>query len=201
MIKTLLALFILLSSLKPAHSKSNFSIGFNKNLKDTQNSNGKVDDKPYSPYISWGSNFKIADLSFGFSPQIGYIHTIQTADDSYGKQKVHSFFIHWDFLYVPEFSDQFAFRFGIGNFIKRTYGEGGTVTIPNGTGTSTARRPDSTVNSYSNTFNLGADYNLDLDFSGDWLSDLGIRFETFIFRPLSQDYRSYAFNLGLLLYY
>ena len=75
------------------------------------------------------------------------------------------------------------------------------MTIPNGTGTATARRPGSTVNSYSNTFNFGADYNFDLNFSGAWFTDLGIRFETFIFRPLSQDYRSYAFNLGVLLYY
>jgi hypothetical protein len=199
--KMILLLCLLVIGFNSANAKSHFSIGFNKNLKDTQNSSGKVDDKPYSPYLSWGSHFKIADSRFGFSPQLGYIHTNQTANDSYGKQKIHSFFLHWDFIYAPEFLNQFAFRFGVGNFIKRTTGEDGTVTIPNGTGTATARRPGSTVNSYSNTFNFGADYNFDLNFSGAWFTDLGIRFETFIFRPLSQDYRSYAFNLGILLYY
>ena len=201
MIKILLLLSFFALSLNAGLAKSHFSLGFNKALKDTQDRNGKVDDKPYSPYIAWGSHFKIADSRFGFSPQLGYIHTTQTANDSFGKQKIHTVFLHWDFLYVPEFSDQFAFRFGIGNFVKRTSGEGGTVTIPNGSGTSTARRPSGTSNSYSSTFNFGADYNFNLAMADSWITDLGIRFETFIFRPLSQEYRNYAFNLGLLMYY
>lgn len=181
-------------------AKTHTMIGFNKVLKDTQDSNGKVDDKPFSPTLSVGYNFNLFDSGFGFSPQLGYIHTKQTANDSYGKQKVHTIFLNWDFIWISSLSDQLAFRFGLGTFIKRTKGEGGTVTIPNGTGTDEARRPGKTVSSYSSTLNLGADYNFNVQLS-DWIDDLGLRFELYTFRPLSSEYRNYAFNFGVLLYF
>lgn len=184
-----------------AYSKSHAFIGFHKFLKDTQNSKGKVEEKPFSPTLGFGYHFNIMDSRFGFSPQIGYIHTKQTADDKYGKQKIHTVFINWDFLWISPLSDQLAFRFGIGNFIKRTSGEGGTVEIPNGSGTDQARRPSGTVNSYSNTFNFGADYNFNVSQIGNWIEDIGVRFETYAFRPLSQEYRTWAFNFGAILYF
>lgn len=198
--------FLLLTSLvfiftNTAMAKSHFSLGLHRTLKDVQNSKGKTEDKPLSPYVGWGYHFNLFGSRYGFSPQIGYIHTKQTANDSFGKQKIHSFFLNWDFLYVPTFSDQLALRFGIGNFIKRTSGKGGTVEIPNGSGTDQARRPGKTVTSYSSTFNLGADYNFNLDMYDFWIKDLGLRFELFTFRPLSQENRNYAFNFGVLMYY
>ena len=148
--------------LNSAFSKPHTFLGFNKTLKDTQNSKGKVEDKPFSPTIGFGYNFDLFGSGFGFSPQIGYIHTNQVADDSFGKQQVHTIFFNWDFIWISSFSNDLAIRFGIGNFIKRTHGEGGTVEIPNGNSTDQARRPSGTVSSYSSTFNLGADYNFGL---------------------------------------
>ncbi len=188
-------------SLGMCEAKSHFSLGFNRTLKDVQNSKGKVEDKPFSPYLGWGYHFNLFDSGFGFSPQLGYIHTTDVANDSFGKQTTHSYFFNWDFLYIPSFSNQMAFRFGIGNFIKRISGKGGTVEIPNGNSTTTARRPGKTVTSYSSTLNLGADYNFNTQLPSLGITDLGLRFELFTFRPLSQEYRNYAFNLGVLMYY
>lgn len=201
MMNKLIFILILLSISVHSGAKSHFSTGVHKALKDVQDSKGNVEDKPFSSFIAWGYHFKLFESRYGFSPQIGYIHNKEVANDSFGDQKVHTFFLNWDFLYVPEFSDQFAFRFGIGNFIKRISGEGGTVEIPNGGGTDLARRPSKTVTSYSSTFNFGADYNFNVGPFGDYISDLGLRFELFTFRPLSQENRNYAFNLGVLIYY
>lgn len=200
MLKNLAVIAISLFFGLNVQAKSHFFLGFHKALKDTQNSQGKVEEKPFSPTIGYGYNFNLFDTGLGFSPQIGYIHTKQVTNDSYGKQKTHTIFLNWDFIWISSLSDSLAFRFGIGNFIKRTSGEGGTVEIPNGTGTDKARRPSDAVSSFSSTFNLGADYNLNLQL-GSWIEDLGLRFELYTFRPLSSENRNYAFNLGVLLYF
>lgn len=184
---------------RPASAKLHSFIGFNKRLKDVQDQNGKVESKPFSPTLSIGDNFAITN-DWGFSPQLGYIHTTQERRDSYGDQKTHSFFLNWDFITVSSWLDGLAWRIGIGNFIKRVHGKGGTVQIPNGSGTATARRPGGTVSSYSNTFDFGFDYKFGLSQS-DWFTDLGLRFQLYVFRPLSKDNRSYAFNLGFLWFF
>lgn len=199
--KSLLILSIGLFQIAPASARPHLFLGFNRTLKDTQNSKGKVEDKPFSPTLGVGYNFNLFDTGFGFSPQLGYIHTNQVTNDSFGDQKVHTIFLNWDFIWISPLSNFLAFRFGIGNFIKRTSGEGGTVEIPNGAGTDQARRPDGTVNSYSSTFNLGADYKFDLQLLGTWVQDVGVRLELYTFRPLSQENRNYAFNFGALLYF
>ena len=200
MLRHLLIISISFFYLNVALAKPHSFLGFNKVLKDTQNSKGKVEEKPFSPTIGFGYNFNLLESGFGFSPQIGYIHTKQVTNDSFGDQKVHTIFLNWDFIWISSLSDRLGFRFGIGNFIKRTSGEGGTVTIPNGTGTAQARRPGGTVSSYSSTINLGADYNFGLGMAS-WIEDIGLRFELFTFRPLSSENRNYAFNLGALLYF
>lgn len=201
MLKSLLLLSFCLFYGVSAEAKLHSFVGFNKALKDTQNQKGKVEEKPFSPTIGVGYNFNLFNTGFGFSPQLGYIHTKQTANDSFGDQKVHTIFLNWDFIWISSLSDHLAFRFGIGNFIKRTSGKGGTVEIPNGSGTDQAQRPGGTVNSYSSTFNLGADYNFDLQMLDSWVQDIGIRFELYTFRPLSSENRNYAFNIGALLYF
>jgi len=200
-LRFLLLLCVVFLTMGEATARSHAFVGFNKALKDTQNSKGKVEDKPFSPTLGYGYNFNLFNTGLGFSPQLGYIHTNQTANDSFGKQKIHSFFINWDILWITSLSQHLAFRFGVGTFIKRTRGKGGTVTIPNGNSTDEARRPSGTVTSYSSTLNLGADYNFDLQMMGQWIEDVGLRFELYTFRPLSSENRNYTFNIGALLYF
>ena len=173
------------------------STGLYKSLIDVQDKNGKAVTNPFSPSLSVGTNFKFTD-GFGFSPQIGFIyHTVQT-DDSYGKYKMYSLFLLYDFIWVPQDYQFLAIRFGLGTFRKTITGKGGSVTVPNGNSTATAYRPDSAT-SYSSTFNLGTDINFGIN--TEWFNNLGMRFEVFAFRPLSQQYRSYTYNLGLVAYF
>jgi hypothetical protein len=176
-----------------------FFTGFNKSLLDVQDKKGKERKTPFEPTLAIGKNFEFSP-GFGFSPQLGYIHNIIVSDDGYSEYKMHTFFILYDFLWIPSSLPDLATRFGIGNFIKRISGEGGTVTIPNGSGTATAYRPKKErQSSYSNTFNFGLDYNF--NFSASWFDSLALRFELFIFRPLSKEYRNYAYHLGTVFYF
>ena len=201
MFKLLIVVGLFFFGMTSSQANPHLFLGSHKTLKDTQDSNGKVDDKPYSPTVGFGYNFRLFDSEYGFSPMLGYIHTTQTANDSFGDQKIHSIFMNWDFITVSSLSSHLVYRFGIGNFIKRTSGKGGTVEIPNGAGTATARRPGKTVTSYSSTFNFGLDFKFDLGMSDSFIEDLGLRFELYTFRPLSNENRNYAFNLGLLLFF
>jgi len=179
-------------------ASTNVFLGAYKPLNDVQDKKGKISKNPLSPALSIGKNFQLMDR-FGFSPQLGYIYHSNHSDDSYGKYTVRTIFLLYDFIWVPEMANSLALRFGVGNFIKSVEGEGGQVTIPNGSGTASATRPSGKKTSYSNTFNFGADWNWGI--KGDWFENVGLRFETFVFRPLSKDYRNYAFNVGMLIYF
>ena len=173
------------------------STGVYKSLIDVQDKNGKVASNPFSPALTVGSNFQFAD-GFGFSPQLGFVyHTVQT-DDSYGDYKMYSIFLLYDFIWVPQDYQFFALRFGLGTFRKTITGKGGTVTIPNGNSTAKAYRPESAT-SYSSTINLGTDFNFNM--STQWFTNMGVRFEVFAFRPLSQEYRTYTYNLAFVAYF
>lgn len=190
-----LILFFLLNVCWSAH----ISTGFYKSLHDVQDKDGDELQNPLHPMIGIGDNWKIS-TDWGFSPQLKYIYNRQVSDDSYNDYSVHTFVLLYDFIWVPVDSMQsFALRFGLGTFIKRIKGEGGTVTIPNGTGTMSAYRPDETETSYSSTFNLGGDLMLDL--FKDYFANTGLRLETFIFRPLSQEHRTYAYTLSMVGYF
>ena len=174
-----------------------FSAGVYKSLLDVQDKKGDEVKNPFSPVISVGTNFQLSG-SFGFSPQLGYIYHTVESDDSYGKYKMSTIFLLYDFIWIPSDYQFLALRFGLGTFRKTITGEGGTVTIPNQNTTATAYRPESST-SYSSTFNLGGEFRFDV--SSDWFNGAGARIETFIFRPLSQEFRSYTYQLALVGYF
>jgi hypothetical protein len=173
------------------------STGLHKSLIDVQDKNGKEDKNPFSPVLTVGSNFKMTE-GFGFSPQLGFIYHTVNSDDSYGKYKMYSFFILYDFIWVPQGYEFFGLRFGLGTFRKTIKGEGGTVTIPNGNSTAKAYRPESST-SYSGTFNLGTDFNFNI--LKDWFTNFGLRLEMYVFRPLSKENRNYTYTLGAVGYF
>ncbi len=173
------------------------STGLHKSLIDVQDKNGDAVKNPLSPVLSIGGNFRLKE-GLGFSPQFGFIYHTVESDDSYGDYKMHSFFVLYDFLWVPQGYDSFGLRFGLGTFRKTIEGEGGAVTIPNGTSTSTAYKPESST-SYSGTFNLGTDFNFHI--FRDWFKNFGLRFEMHVFRPLSEENRNYTYTLGAVGYF
>jgi hypothetical protein len=174
--------------------------GVHKSLLDVQDKNGDELKTPFEPTFALGTNFKLAE-SWGFSPHIGYIHNTISSDDSYGKYRKHTIFILYDFIWLPlSGMKDLGLRFGIGNFITRTKGEGGTVQIPNGGGTATAYRPGKeTRSSYSGTFNFGVDYMF--NWSSGWFNNFALRFETIVYRPLAGEHRNYAYQLGSVFFF
>lgn len=177
--------------------------GFYMPLLDVQDKNGKEVKNHIDPTIGIGRNWQIGN-DWGFSPQFNYIYDLKGSDDGYNDYKVHTFVILYDFVWLPidsmKSGNVFALRFGIGNFIKRISGEGGAITVPNGSsGSSTAYRPEKTITSFSGTFNLGADLSLDL--LKDYFNNFGFRLEAYTFRPLSQEYRNYSYSLTAVGYF
>lgn len=180
------------------------TVGTYKMLEDTQTSSGGDATNAFNPMIGVGGNFSLPWSGWGFSPQLGYVRHIVKTNDSYGGDyEIQTIMMLYDFVWVPElFSGSgvpFAIRMGLGNFRRSTKGKGGTVTIPNGNSTATAPRPSSSEPSYTGTFNLGADFTFGA--LADWMTNTGLRFETFTFSPLNKEKRTYAFNFMAVAYF
>jgi hypothetical protein len=180
------------------------TVGTYKMLDKTQTSSGSKASNAFSPMVGVGGNFSLPWSGWGFSPQLGYVRHIIKSDDSYGGDyEITTIMMLYDFVWVPEMfmtgNTPFALRMGIGNFRRRTEGEGGKVTIPNGNSTAQAYKPGGSETSYTGTFNLGADMNFGS--LADWMVNTGLRFETFMFSPLNKEKRTLAFNLMAVAYF
>ena len=151
------------------------SLGLYQADSKVQSPSGSEDSDPYSVGIAIGYDF---DFYWGhlFSPQLGYIQHAVNSEDDYGSYKMTTIYVLYDFVYKPSwFAQNMSVRYGVGNFIKKIDGDGGTVTVPNGSGTATAYRPESST-SHSGNFNLG----LQWDF-GAIQKTWGVRFYAFAF--------------------
>lgn len=124
-----------------------------------QDDRGDEASDSIQPALSIGHTF---DMGFGwfdsihFSPRLGYIRDLEPARDSYGQQRIEHLYVLYDFV-SPIATNTFL-RYGFGSFLKRISGDGGSITIPNGSGTATAYRPDGTKTSATATTDLGLDY-------------------------------------------
>lgn len=196
--RVFIVLFFAVAAMSRAPAGTFFT-GIHKSLNDVQDKKGKEATNPISPGVAIGWNFQLPD-NFGFSPSLGYIHNTVNSDDSYGKYKMYTIYLLYDFMWIPmSFSERLALRFGLGTFRKTIKGEGGSVTVPNLNTTTTAYRPGKSSTSYSSTFNFGADYTF--DFLQDWFNNFGVRLEFFTFRPLSMKYRTFAYTFGAVAYF
>ncbi|MGE4134008.1 MAG: hypothetical protein AB7F86_20395 [Bdellovibrionales bacterium] len=150
-----------------------------------------------SPGITLGPHFDIGD-GFRFAPQLGYIYNQVDSNDRYGgKYRVETFYLLYDFTLNADDAGSFRPRFGVGNFIKRITGKGGTVTVPNGFGTSTSNRPGGTKESFSTTLNLGFEWDFAKSDVASFFRAYGLAFEMFLFEPLDQQRRLIQLQLAL----
>jgi hypothetical protein len=90
---------------------------------------------------------------------------------------------------------------GLGNFRKSIKGEGGTVTIPNGSGTATAYKPGKAQESYTSTLNLGADWQFSKGYGGDTINGYGLSLETFWNELLDSKKRMFTVQFGFTAYF
>ena len=175
-------------------------LGFYNKQEKVQNSKGEEDSDPFSPMFLLGHTFNISS-GYVFSPALGYIKHEVNSDDSYGEYEVTTLALIYDLIWAPGMSasDGYSIRYGIGNFMRKTKGKGGAVTVPNGTGTATAYRPGSETTSYSTSFNIGAELFFSPLIYG--LSLNGLRGEMYWFHPFNDSKRTYAFNIMYVGYF
>ncbi len=179
------------------------SLGVYRFNDHVQDGVGQEDSDPLSPMVTIGHNMGFL-FGLEFSPQLGFIkHTTSVEDEYGGDYSITSFVLLYDFLWSPELL-QFSggglkVRFGAGTFIKKTKGEGGPVTIPNGSGTATAYRPGESTTSYSSTVNLGFDALFNL--VPTIFTNSGLRLEYFVFGIKESEKRVTGTNISFVGYF
>ncbi len=163
-----------------------------------QKQNGKEQADPISPGLSLGPHFDINE-TWQFAPELGYIlNQVSTKDHYGGKPKIETFYLLYDFVYSLSAQGSWKLRAGIGNFIKKTKGDGGTVSVPNGTsGTSTAYKPGKTKTSYTSSVNLGTEWYFSEGTPGEFFKNYRLFGEIFTFEPLDKQKRMYTLQIGI----
>ncbi len=172
------------------------SFGIFKPDEKVQDSQGNEISDPYSPGINFGHEFQLT-TDLVFSPRLGYVMNQVQTKDSYGKYKVDTIYLLYDFLWPITMDRIWEVRFGFGTFLKRIKGEGGTVTVPNGGGTATAYRPSGTSSSYTSSINLGVDWKFSQGQMG-WFSSYGMSGEIFFMNLLDDKKRFPVYLVSLV---
>ena len=196
---TTLRFFLFLFFLYSSSLASAFDVGlgFYKPDEKVQASSGGEKPDPTSPGISIGHLWSFS--VFDFAPRFGYIKHQNNSDDSYGSYKVETMYLLYDLSHRLEFSGpgEARINFGVGTFAKKITGEGGTVEIPNGSGTATATRPGDAKTSYTLSADLGFDYRWGS--TGDTVKGYGLQGYLFAHQPLNNKKRLYALSLQFLV--
>lgn len=187
--------------LNPNAHAFNTSLTATQRQEKVQTQAGKEAADPLSYGIGFGHEFQWWN-STQFAPRFGYIkNTVESNDHYSGKYKVETIYVLYDFAHPFDSDKSLWWRVGIGNFIKRIKGDGGTVTIPNGSGTATAYKPGKTQQSFTSTLNLGADWMFSKGYGADTINGYGISFETFWNEILDSKKRMFTAQLGLIAYF
>jgi len=140
----------------------------------------------FNPYISihyehpiwWGQFFK---------PELGFVFHSGNEDNT-SKTTV---FLRYNFAH--KFNQDISLRYGLSTFMTKIGGDGGTVTLNNGTSTADFYAPSQTVTTYFSTLDLGAEYIA--------TSNFGIRFGTQLMGVTSSEKRKLSYMLSSNLYF
>ncbi len=187
--------------LNPNAHAWNMSLTANQAQEKVQAQSGKEDSDPISYGLGFGHEFQWWN-STQFAPRMGYVMNTVNSDDHYsGKYKVETIYLLYDFAHPFNSEQTWWWRVGIGNFIKRIKGNGGTVEIPNGSGTSTAYKPGKTQESYTSTLNLGVDWMFSKGMGGNTINGYGMNFETFWNELLDSKKRMFTVQLAFTAYF
>ena len=182
----LIAIFLSIISLSSygtiMYSAGTYVPYFNK--AQTSNS-GDTQKFDLTPYAGIGKQFHLAGPQY-FLPELGVAYWLENAK----KTQKSMVFIHYNFAYV--LSPSIIWRYGLSTQWYRIKGEGGTVNLRNGNGTSTFDAPSKTVTSYFTTFNLGSEFFLDKQRS--------IRFDLQIMNVNRFEDKAYNYLLTLNFY-
>ena len=128
-------------------------------------------------------------------PEVGVIFESSEMDDEYFRGTTYLLYnLAW------EFEKNTFLRYGLGTFIERVGGVGGSKLQNNGSSYATFYRPMSSVYSYTNSINLGIEY--ELTYRGLPLESTKyrplIRFESYTFSPLNSKRRAFGISVNML---
>lgn len=162
-----------------------------------QSSSGSEKADPISPNISIGHMWSFS--WFDFAPRFGYIRHQNNSDDSYGKYQVETLYLLYNISTPLDGygSGNLRVNYGLGTFGRKIKGEGGTVEIPNGSGTATAARPGEGKTSYTLSSQVGLDYRWGS--SGSTVQGYGLQGYLFALQPLNNKKRMFALSLDFLV--
>lgn len=194
---TSILLFALTLSISFTTNALDLGIGLFRPEEKVQTSSGSEKPDPMSPNISVGHLWKFD--SFDFAPRFGYIRNQKNSEDSYGTYQVETLYLLYDLsqeLHVFN-SGNMRWSYGIGTFAKRIKGEGGWVTVPNGSGTATAARPGETKTSYTLSAETGLDYRWRADVGN--VTSYGLQGYLYALQPLNNKKRLFALSLQFLV--
>lgn len=146
----LIAAFLAPSQGFAAHlvSTGTFVANFNK-----AQVNDAGDKKKFElvPYLSYGQQFHITGPHY-FMPELALAYYLNPAK----KTKKQIVFLRYDFSYI--LSRSFILRYGLSTYWKIVSGEGGTVTLKNGSSYSDFPAPSGRNVSYYTTVDFGAEF-------------------------------------------
>lgn len=196
----MLGVFFYFITLSPSSEAIHLGLNATQVQEKVQNRAGKEAGDPISPGIAIGHDFQIGESALKFSPKLGYVKAQEFSGDRYaGTYETQTIYVLYDLSHPINLDQSLWSRFGIGNFIKSTKGQGGTVTIPNGGGTSLSNRPGKAQTSYSSSLNLGLDWMFSR--REGFVKSYAMNGEIFAFELFDRKKRLFALQIGITAYF
>ena len=143
----------------------------------------------FYPYV--GAHAKILiGPAFYFLPEAGYVFKNSAHDgaDAGGRSQLFALY-NVGFAFLPTL----LAKAGIGTFITKIHGEGGTIKTQNGSGTATFFLPEESQSSYNTTINFGIEVNT--------VPKFGLKLEAHIWNILGSQSRGISFEQSLKYYF
>ena len=140
----------------------------------------------FDPMIGVNALIPIPGLNHVFLPEFDIVLNGSGAD-GYSKNTL-LFLVDVGYIINPKF----IFRYGVGTVMTIISGDGETLQLPNGDGTSDYYQPSESATSWNTTLNFGVEYGIDQNYS--------VRFQTYLFSFLSSTSRKLSYSLSLSYY-
>ena len=148
-------------------------------------SNGDTNATTFHPMVSLNG---IVTSIFGqlFVPELGLVEHLGEYDE-YRKRTI---FVLFDLAYVV--NDSFLLRYGVGTFMTRISGDGGSVELNNGNTTQTFYRTSESITSYNTTLDFG----MELAYNKNY----AFKLEGYLFGLFDANSRKISYSLSLNYY-
>lgn len=150
------------------------------------NNSGQTKKFEINPHLGIGTQIQMSGEHY-FLPEFGFTYFLNNAENT-KRDMIH---LQYDFGYI--LNSQTILRYGLTNHWYRLHGEGGSVKLRNGNGSTEFPSPDKTVITYFTSLDLGMEYILSN-------RSYGVRFDFQILSFQELENRSYNYLLTFNFY-